>query len=224
AVEGFQYAEDLSLMLGLVLDSSGSMDERMIEAKQAAGGFLGQVMKPGDRAFLVDFDTRPRLAHPLTDDLAALFRTFPGIQPEGATAIYDSVVFSILQFDPGRGRKALVILTDGDDYQSRYSPRRAIDDAQEAGVPVYVIALGEDKQARRILKTSDLDSLTEKTGGRVFLATQPGDLEKAYAEINAELRSQYLLTFYTEPDGKDLDVEVLVDRPGVKARTVVGGR
>lgn len=224
AIEGFQFAQDLPLLLGLVIDSSGSMDERMTEAKQAAGGFLGQIMKEGDRTFLVDFDTRPRLAHPVTADLRAIFRTFPSLRPEGATAIYDSVVFSVLHFDQGRGRKALVILTDGDDYQSRYSPRRAIGDARDAGVPVYVIALGEGKQARRILKTSDLDNLTEKTGGRVFLATRPGDLAKAYAQIEAELRSQYLLTFYAEPDGKDLEVEVLVDRPGARARTVIGGR
>ncbi len=223
-IEGFQFAEDLPLLLGLVIDSSGSMDERMTEAKRAAGGFLGQIMKEGDRAFLVDFDTRPRLAHPATSDLGAIFRTFSTLQPEGLTAIYDSVVFSVLHFEQGRGRKALVILTDGDDYQSRYSPRRAIGDAQDAGVPVYVIVLGEGKQARRILKTGDLDHLTAKTGGRVFLTSQPGDLEKAYAQIDAELRSQYLLTFYAEPDGQDLDIEVRIDRPGAKARTVIGGR
>ncbi|MCH9649069.1 MAG: VWA domain-containing protein [Deltaproteobacteria bacterium] len=223
-IEGFRFAQDIPLLLGLVIDSSGSMEGMMQQTKQAAGGFLAKTMQKGDRAFLVDFDSQPRLAHPVTSDLRALSRGFRSMKPEGFTAFFDSVIFSLLQFGKGRGRKALVVLTDGDDYGSRFSPSRAIKDSRESGVPVYIIGLGEHKQLLRAYKQNDLKEVAAKTGGKVFLVSNPNELAAAYAQINAELRSQYLLTFYAKPDGKPLEVEVKVDLPGATTRTVVGGR
>lgn len=221
-VEGFGYGHDVPLLLGIVVDSSGSMDGIMNETKQAAGRFLGQVLRPQDRAFVVDFDTLPRLAQGVTGDLNQLFASFRTMRAEGFTAFYDSVVFSLLQFGTERGRKALVVLTDGDDYRSRYSPSRAIQDARKAGVPVYVIGLGDSQQLQRVFKTSDLEAVTSKTGGKVFLITDPTQLGDAYDAIERELRSQYLLTFYT-PAGRDPgEIEVRVKKPGYKVRTVVG--
>lgn len=223
-IEGFRFAQDIPLLLGLVIDSSGSMEGMMQQTKQAAGGFLAETMQKGDRAFLVDFDSQPRLAHPVTSDLRALSQGFRSMKPEGFTAFFDSVIFSLLQFGKGRGRKALVVLTDGDDYGSRFSPVRAIKDSRESGVPVYIIGLGEQKQLLRAYKQNDLKEVAAKTGGKVFLVSNPDELTAAYAQINAELRSQYLLTFYAQPDGKPLEVEVKVNLPGATTRTVVGGR
>ncbi|MCB1058092.1 MAG: VWA domain-containing protein, partial [Acidobacteria bacterium] len=220
--EGFGYGQDVPLLLGVVVDSSGSMDGIMEETKQAAGRFLGQVLRPQDRAFVVDFDTLPRLAQGVTGDLKKLFASFRSMRAEGATAFYDSVVFSILQFGTERGRKALVVLTDGDDYRSRYSPSRAIEDARKAGVPIYVIGLGDSQQLQRTFKTSDLDDVTGKTGGRVFLISDPTQLGDAYDAIDHELRSQYLLTFYTPAGRQPGKIEVRAKRPGLKVRTVVG--
>ncbi len=223
AIEGFRFADDLPLALGLVIDSSGSMSEALEETKRAAAGFLGATLREGDRAFLVDFDTQPRLAQAPTSELRQLFRAFPRLVAEGATALYDSIVFSLLQFGEGPGRKALVVLTDGDDYQSRFGPARAIEDARKSGVPVYVIGLGDPRLLKKIYKQNDLDSITGRTGGRAFFAAAPEELEATYAEIEAELRSQYFLTFYA-PASELPTVVVEVKRPGIGARTVVGAR
>jgi VWFA-related protein len=223
-LEDLGLAQDLPLRLGLVVDSSGSMVEIMIEAKQAGARFLAELMRPGDQAFLVDFDTQPRLLVPLTGSLTTLLRAFHGMEPEGATALYDSLVFSVLQLGGERGRKALVLLTDGDDYHSRFGPARVIDDAHQSGVPVYVIGLGNPKLLKKIVRQNDLDRITEKTGGRVFLAEDADALGLAYGRINAELRSQYLLTFYADPDTPLGNVQVQVRKPGLEVRSVVGAR
>ncbi|MDY7093303.1 MAG: VWA domain-containing protein [Acidobacteriota bacterium] len=227
-VEGFGYGQDVPLLLGLVIDSSGSMDGIMNETKQAAGTFLGQVLRSQDKAFVVDFDTRPRLAQGVTSDIQQLFASFRAMQPEGNTAFYDSVVFALIQFGTERGRKALVVLTDGDDYRSRYSPRRAIQDAQKSGVPVYILGLGDEQRLQRTFKQSDLQEVAGKTGGKVFLVSSPLQLGGAYSAIERELRSQYLLTFYS-PTGLSGEsgsegIEVRVKKPGLTVRTVVGAR
>ena len=196
----------------------------MEETKQAAGYFLGESLRQGDKAFLVDFDTQPRLAHAASSSLAELTRAFRTLQPEGFTALYDSIVFSMLQFGTEAGRKALVVLTDGDDYRSRFGPDRAVRDARESGVPVYIIGLGDPRLLRKAYKQNNLDDMAGKTGGRVFFAADPQELVKVYDRINAELRSQYLLTFYAEPETPVTDVKVSVTRPDLEVRTVVGAR
>jgi VWFA-related protein len=225
-VERFSYAEDVPLLLGLVIDSSGSMEGLMLEAKRAAGGFIGAILGAEDRAFVVDFDTRPRLAHPPTNDLASLFASFNTLTPDGFTAMYDSILFSLIQLGTEPGRKALVVLSDGDDYKSRYSPSRVIEDARKSAVPVYIIGLGEEKTMRRIYYGNALNDVAEKTGGRVYLVS-PERLQEAYAQIEKELRSQYFLTFYAPEgltDAQRRDVKVTVTRPGLSVRSAVGTR
>jgi len=223
-IQSFRFARDVPLLLGLVIDSSGSMETVMAETKQAAGHFLGESLRQGDRAFLVDFDSQPRLAHPASSSLADLTRAFRTLHAEGFTALYDSIVFSMLHFGTDPGRKALVVLTDGDDYRSRFGPDRAVKDARASGAPVYIIGLGDPRLLRKAYKQNNLDDMAEKTGGRVFLAADPVELIKVYDQINAELRSQYLLTFDADPETEVTDVKVEVTRPGLEVRTVVGAR
>lgn len=222
--ESFQFARDLPLLLGLIIDSSGSMATVMEETKMAAGHFLGQSLRGDDKAFIVDFDTQPRLAHPVSKSLAELTRAFRRMTPEGLTALYDSIVFSMLQFGTEPGRKALVLLTDGDDYRSRFGPDRALRDSRASGVPVYIIGLGDPRYLKKAYKQNNLDDMAEKTGGRVFLAEDPQELFTVYDRINAELRSQYLLTVAADPETDSQDIEVRVRRPGTEVRHVVGAR
>lgn len=223
-IEGFGRGQDVPLLLGMVIDSSGSMEGIMNETKQAAARFLAQVLRRQDRAFVVDFDTRPRLVQGVTGDLDLLFGSLGSLVPEGFTAFYDSVVFSLLELGSERGRKALVVLTDGDDYRSRYGPRRAIDDARERGVPIYILGLGDPEQLQRTFKGSPLYDVAAKTGGKIFLVSDPVQLGEAYSAIERELRSQYLLTFYTPTGREPGEIEVRIDRPGLDVRTVVGAR
>lgn len=205
-IERHSFAEDVPLELGLVIDTSESMEGMMQETKQAAAQFLGQTLSPLDRAFLVDFDTLPRLAHPMSSSVMELVGGMSSLQASGATAMFDSIIFSMLEFPPGRGRRALVLLTDGDDYRSRFGPNRCVRLGRDLGVPVYIVSLadpglligGSRRSGRDDLL--ELEAVTGKTGGRLYFVAGFDELRRAYAEIGAELRSQHLLTFYVDGD------------------------
>ncbi|MEM8995285.1 MAG: VWA domain-containing protein [Acidobacteriota bacterium] len=220
----FAYADDVPLTLGLLVDTSGSMELLMHDTRRAAAKFIGQTILPRDQAFVVDFDQQPRLLHDVSGDVVSLMRGLNRLEAAGKTAMYDAIVFSLLQFENQGGRRALVVLSDGDDIDSRFGPKQCIEMARDAGVPVYVIGLGALDTLRRSLPKRELRQITEETGGNLFFVDTFEQLAEAYAQINAELRSQYSLGFYAEDDLTDDDkreVEVRV-RGGLEARTVVG--
>ncbi|MEL7059561.1 MAG: VWA domain-containing protein [Acidobacteriota bacterium] len=223
-IQSFAYADDVPLMLGLMVDSSGSMELLMHDTRRAAAKFLGRTLLPQDQAFLVDFDLQPRLLQSPTGDLAGLIGALGELQAAGRTAMYDAVMFSLLQYGEVPGRRALVVLSDGDDIDSRFGPKRCAEQAQAIGAPVYVIGLGELDVFRRTYDKPALRRITEDTGGRLYFVDSFAELDAAYAEINAELRSQYTLSFYVDEDLTEADrerLEVEVPR-GLQARAVVG--
>ena len=215
----------MPLLLGLLIDTSESMWVLMPDTKKAASKFLADTLKDDDQAFLVDFSTKPHLAQAATGDLLQLLRSFSTLEASGATALYDSIVFSLSQLQDAPGRRALVLLTDGQDYGSRFGPRRCIEYARELGVPVYIVSLAGLYADRRLPRVNDLEGIIGGSGGRIYYITQPEQLDQAYAQINAELRSQYVLAFGTDhpltPDELK-SIEVEVHRPGAVARIVVG--
>ncbi|MDA8017981.1 MAG: VWA domain-containing protein [Thermoanaerobaculia bacterium] len=224
--QSFGYAADVPLVMGLVVDSSGSMQLLMHDTQRAAAKFLGSTLLPNkDQAFLVDFDLQPRLLHPVSGDVVSLMNTLGKLNADGRTAMYDAVVFSLLQFERHVGRRALVILTDGDDLDSRFGPKHVADMARGAGVPVYLIGLGSLDTLFRTYDKSALRKLTGDTGGRLWFVDSFDELADAYAQINAELRSQYTLGFYAEEDLSDEEkraVKVKVKGRGFDVRAVVG--
>ncbi|MCZ6507786.1 MAG: VWA domain-containing protein [Acidobacteria bacterium] len=235
-IERFELAVDIPLTLGLVFDTSGSMYSLMPDAKQAGARFLASIVREQDRAFLVDFDTRPRLAHPLTSDLGSLLRRFGQLEAKGRTALYDAVVFGTLQFDSAPGRRALVVLTDGVPSGGAFGARQCINLAVEHAVPVYSIDLSGILGGVSAAKLP-LVGLAKATGGRVHTieGRDPRGmvdyeavsraLERAYTQIERELRSQYIMAFSTpQPLTADeiKSVKVKVLRSGVKVRRVVG--
>ena len=196
----------------------------MHDTRRAAAKFIGQTILPSDQAFVVDFDEQPRLLHDVSGDVVSLMRGLNRLEAAGKTAMYDAIVFSLLQFENRAGRRALVVLSDGDDIDSRFGPKQCIEMARDAGVPVYVIGLGSLDTLRRSLPKRELRQITRETGGNLFFVDTFEQLAEAYAQINAELRSQYSLGFYTEADLTDeqkREVEVRVEG-GYEARTVVG--
>lgn len=223
-VAGVSFATDVPLLLGLVIDTSGSMEQIMNETKQAAAQFLDATIREDDQAFLVDFSSRPRLRHRATGDVMELIESFRGMRADGFTSLFDSIIFSLLEFSRGSSRRALVLLSDGDDYGSRFGSRRCVQYALRMGVPVYVIVLGGERAIRGTGRL-DLEAVTGESGGRLYFADSTADLGGSYAEINDELRSQYLVTFYA-PAGADLDAlrdtELKVKRKGLAVRSVVG--
>jgi GNAT superfamily N-acetyltransferase len=184
------------------------MEALMPDTKDAGARFLGNTLRPADRAFLVDFDTQPHLAHAASGELVSLIRSFGRFRADGFTALYDAIIFSMLQFEEGtEGRRALVLLTDGDDYKSKYSQGRCIRYGKDLGVPVYILGLGGIFNPRGGLPKIDLEGIVEGTGGRIFYIHDTSEIGRAYDRINAELRSQYLLAFSSDREltQKELD-------------------
>lgn len=227
-VERFQLADDVPLTLALAVDTSESMWPLMPDARQAAGRFLVDTLIPGDRALLVAFSDRPRLIAPPSGDSPTLLRSFSHLHAGGATALYDSIVFSLVQLqeasEHNNGRRAVVLLTDGQDYGSRFRPRRVIDDARAQGTPVYVVSLAGLYNERGSVRKPDIETITGHTGGRTYYIDDVSKLSSAYDQINRELRTQYVLAFATQRplSEKELrSIRVRVDRPGLEARVAV---
>ena len=185
-----------------------------------------ETVQTEDRAFLVDFDTRPRLAQATTGDLGLLFRKFAGLTANGFTALYDAIIFSLLQFEETSSRRALVLLSDGDDYKSEYGARKCIQYGRSLGVPVYIIAMGGIHDPRRGMRKIDLEGITEATGGRIHYIAAMADLDDAYGQINRELRSQYILAFSTDQPLSDEQLDSIKlevpGKKGLKVRTAIG--
>lgn len=235
-IERFALAEEVPLVLGLIIDSSESMFVQMVETRQAAARFVSSTLKPADRAFLVDFDSQPRLAQALTADVGRLVTSLGSLRAGGATAIYDAAIFSLAQFEREPGRRALVLLTDGVDWGSRFGAKRGVEEARRLGVPLYVIAMSPETGQLGLtpgrferLPPIDLalEAFCEDTGGKLFKIQGMAELDRAYRQINAELRSQYLLTFSsTEPlsEAELRSIKVKVEGGGLSARIVVLNR
>ncbi len=231
AVDRLQPADDVALTLGLVVDSSGSMDRLWNATRGAVQTFLNSLMGPKDRAFLTTFSDQVQLAAGWTEEPSDIDRAMEDIQPEGITALYDSIVFSMLQFGDEPGRRALVVLTDGLDFGSHSDPDQVVKFGEQLGIPVYVVAMVQRDVSRGRAGIQGeapihaLKLLTDPTGGRLLRIGARGGLDRAFEQISDELRSQYLLTYYTDRSIDDLssrDVEIQVPgRKKVEVRAVL---
>ena len=219
----FELVQNLPLTVGMVLDTSGSMRSSMVEAQEAAAGFLKSVITPKDKSFAVTFSSRPRLEMPPTDDEEAVVRALSGLQAVGDTALHDALVHSLYYFRGMQGQRALVLLSDGDDNASYISYKDALEYARRSGVAIYVI--GFNVGALDTVLRSKLSELAAETGGRAFYTSKEEELPALYEQIEQELRSRYLLAYSsTEPPGAGgyRQVEVRVKRKDLKARAARG--
>ncbi len=225
-------AEGVSLVLGLVLDSSGSMLPIWDLTTRSASQFLRSTLSDRDRAFLVDFNTRLSLVQPLTRDVGELSAAMDGIEPDGGTALYDSILYSMLQFADEPGRRALVVLTDGVDSGSTSNPKRSVEFGRKLGVPVYIVALPQPSERGRAgavlarsFSSQELKLLTDPTGGRLIRTRSAEGIARAFTQINTELRHQYVLTYYSsEAPDSSVRPSVVVRLKGqndVEVRAVV---
>lgn len=210
-IERFELVRDLPLTLGLVLDTSGSMSESLGEAKRAAQEFLAAVLTPRDRCFAVGFSERPGLLMPLTPDAKALDAAYRDLPAFGMTSLHDAIVYGLYQYRGIRGRKAMVLLSDGDDTSSLVPFADALAFAQRSGVAIYTIGLRIGAGSLGI--RGKLQKLAEETGGRTFFVSEAAELADVYGQIEKELRSQYFLAFAPKPQPKPgerhaLEVEV----------------
>ncbi|MGH9456505.1 MAG: VWA domain-containing protein, partial [Thermoanaerobaculia bacterium] len=228
-IHGFEFLEGAPWTAGIAMDSSGSMTLVLPDVQEAARDFAARTIGNGGRAFVVDFDGAPRLAHPTTSDLGSVSAAIDRLTAGGGTALYDAIIFGLLQLQGLDGKRALVVLTDGEDRASRYDYKEAIRVAQESGAAVYAIILDETGPMFSVFVDRlrrELETLARVTGGEAwYLRTRDG-IAEVYERIDRELRNQYVLTYGTEPaagDGEEWrDVEVRARRRGVRVKSIDG--
>lgn len=212
----FVAESDLPLRLAVLVDSSNSIRERFRFQQEAAIEFINSVMRPQDRAVVVSFDTGPELVADLTGDKNKLTESIRSLRPGGGTAFYDAVFFAsrdkLMQDQPRhKFRRALIVLTDGDDNQSRYSRDQALEMTQKADVVVYAISTnnsGAEQDGDKVLKY-----FARETGGLVFFPFKVQDLAQSFENIANELRHQYNVLYRPEPaktDGLFHEVDIRV--------------
>jgi Ca-activated chloride channel family protein len=197
------------------------MVNRMDEVQKAGAQFFEKIMRRGDKAFLVTFDTTPRLAQKWSPKIADVHAGLASVRAEDKTALYDAVVYALYNFQGIRGQRALVLISDGRDTASKFTFDQMIEYARRSGVPIYGIGIGirsNDNDVR-----FKLDRLSRETGGTIYYIDQARELQRVYDDIETELRSQYILGFYPPTDAKPGKWrEVSVEVKGGKVRTVKG--
>ncbi len=229
-VATFSEAGDLPLTVGLAVDSSASMFVKLPDVQRAAAGFVQALSAPQDRAFVVRFGGGPELVHDTSRDLSGVERSLGRLEPEGKTEIWKGIVYSLVQLQGVPGKKALIVYSDGADEDPDFSYKTCLRFARRVGVPVYVIVSNDEifrTQGKGLTNRgfmNRLEGLVRSVGGRVFLTRVGEDLDGIYADINRELRSQYLLGYYVRESGDDRwrDVRVEVRGGRHRARTLAG--
>lgn len=227
-IEGFEFLAGERLTAGVVIDSSASMIEEMNTVREAAREFLSLLLGSGGRAFLVDFDTEPRLLAPTSADRPLLVRGIEKLVDDGDTALYDAILFGLLQLHEVPGQRSLVVLTDGFDTTSRWAYEDVVRAAREIAASVYVILIDSDlsRRDRRMRRVrEEMEQLAASTGGRAWHLRDAKGLARVYREIDRELRNQYVLTYRATPaksQGEWRDLRVLVEEPEVEVRTISG--
>ena len=218
----FEHVKDLPLSIGMAVDTSGSMDAKMPETRTAGSAFFQNVMRKGDKAFVVAFDSSPHIVQKWSADLTELNTGLAKLRPEESTALYDAIVYSLYNFLGVKGQKALVLLTDGKDTVSKFTYEQALEYAQRAAVPIYTVGIGirgTEKDVR-----GKLNRLCAETGGTPYYIDNANELTKIYTDIQNELRSQYVLGFYPAADVKSGSKwrEVTVQVADGKVKTIRG--
>ena len=220
-VRRFERVQDLPIHVGVVLDVSTSMSERLGEAVRAARGFF-KFLTPRDRGTVVTFSDRPTLKVPFTNNPEVLADGLANLTADGETAIHDALIYTLHYFSGLKGRRVLVLLTDGDDSKSKYGFDETLDYARRTGVAIYTVGLSLPTNAA--LARSHLQKLAEETGGRSFYIERAAELERIYGQVQEELRAQYVIAYQsTSPSGDAFrNVDVKVKRQGVELRTQRG--
>jgi VWFA-related protein len=227
SILNFRRETDLPIELGLLMDVSGSVQSRFGFEKEAATGFLQHLIRPGfDRAFVVGFNRDSHLTQDFTDQVPLLAAGVQRLGNGGGTALYDAIYKACrekLLHDSSDHpiRKAIVILSDGEDNQSEHTRAQAIEMAQRAEVLIYAISTDDSGLILRGDKV--LEDIAAATGGRAFFPYKMKEITHSFAAIEDELRSQYAVSYKPsefDTDGKfhSIDITALKKDLQVRAR------
>jgi Ca-activated chloride channel family protein len=210
--------EDAPVSIGFLFDTSGSMRSKMKKSAEAAAAFF-RTANPEDEFFLVEFNDRAKLSLPFTRDSDVVYQEIAHTHPNGRTTLIDAIHLALGQMKKARhARKAIVILSDGGDNWSRRSAHEIRAELLESDVQVYAMGIF-DPEMRTLEERNGpqlLDDLTEQTGGRHYRVDDLDRLPEISERIGRELRSQYMLGYYSTNvtrDGKYRQLTVKIEAP-----------
>jgi Ca-activated chloride channel homolog len=221
--------EDAPLSIGLLVDTSGSMGAKLETSRRAVAEFV-KTLNASDEAFLVEFSDQAELSVPLTNDSKAIESAMTSATSGGLTALLDAVHLGLQEMKRSKNpRKALLVISDGGDNNSRYTSSQITDLVREADVQVYAMGVFEPTLSFGLpsgpsgkVGGAELDGprllaeIADQTGGRALAATNLRELPGIAERIGIELRNQYVLAYSpTNPshDGKYRKIEVKLQQP-----------
>jgi VWFA-related protein len=226
-IRSFRAETNLPLQVGLLIDASNSVRDRFKFEQEAAIEFLNQAIRLRyDHAFVVGFDATPEVTQDFTDNTEALAHGVRELRPGGGTAMFDAIYFACRDklLKSSRDiptRRAIILLSDGEDNLSHVTREEAIEMAQRAEAVVYTISTnisGVKGQGDKVL-----ERIADATGGRAFFPFQIRDVANDFAEIQNELRSQYAVSYKPsdfKADGHYRTIEIVAnDRKNLRVRS-----
>jgi len=226
-IRSFHAETNLPLQVGLLVDASNSVRDRFKFEQESAIEFLNQTVRPNyDKAFIVGFDVTPEVTQDFTDRTEALAHGVHELRPGGGTALYDAIYFACrdkLMKAPKSTpvRRAIILLSDGDDNQSHVTREEAIEMAQRAEAIIY--AISTNVSGTKGAGDKVLERIADATGGHAFFPFQIREVANAFAEIQDELRSQYAISYKPadlKTDGHYRTIEIVAnDRKNLKVRS-----
>jgi Ca-activated chloride channel family protein len=229
AIVRFSQQTELPLELGLLIDTSGSVHSRFQFEQQAAIGFLQHTIRPNyDHAFVEGFNSRAKVAQESTDNVTLLATSIEHLENGGGTAIYDAIYNAckdhLMKDNSDRPkRRAIIVVSDGEDNQSDHSLAQAVEMAERAQVLIY--AISTDDSGLILRGDQHLQQLAEATGGRAFFPFKMKDIKNSFAAIEDELRSQYVISYHPadfEADGRFRPIEITALKKDLQVRARKG--
>lgn len=229
SVVSFKRETDLPLRLGLLIDTSGSVRTRFSFEQDAAAGFLQQIVrKDFDRAFVMGFSSKDSVTQDYTDSPALLEAGVQRLRNGGGTALYDAIYHACqgkLAKDTSNFpvRRAIVVVSDGEDNQSGITEGQAIEMAQRSEVIIY--AISTDDSGLILRGDTVLQQLADATGGRAFFPFKMKDIKNSFAAIEDELRSQYIISYHPadfEANGRYRPIEITALKKDLQVRARKG--
>ena len=226
-IRSFHAETNLPLQVGLLIDASNSVRDRFKFEQQSAIEFLNQTIHPRyDQAFVVGFDVTPEVTQDFTDNTELLAKGVRELRPGGGTALYDALYYAcrdkLMKVPKSTNvRRAIILLSDGEDNQSHVTREEAIEMAQRAEAIVYTIST--NVSGTKGAGDKVLERIADATGGRPFFPFQIRDVATAFAEIQDELRSQYAISYKPadlKADGHYRTIEIVAnDRKNLRVRS-----
>src|SRR5215510_662898 len=216
--------EDIPLSLGLIIDNSGSMRNKRERVNSAALAFVRE-SNPDDETFIVNFDDSAYLEQDFTGSIGDLIDALDNIDARGETALYDAIYLSSEHVKNGKkDKKALLLITDGEDNVSKYGINKVIEALKQSKVTLYTVGLLEENDQRGGLfkkppskkAKDDLQKFAEITGGQAFFPKNLDEVEELVKHIAHDIRNHYTITYTptnTKLDGSWREVTVKINLP-----------